>query len=333
MKKHFFKEYNMRNVLCAGLFLFTLPFMTSCEKEEIQKESVDTLAELQKKVASFVEENTVTITDRKTELENIAKRMISVEGGEFMMGAQAQSEDKPNYDEDALSNESPVHKMTVKNFKIGQFEVTQHDWLVVMGEYPQNFVKNVTSNIGSKNEELLKDILYFYGANRPIVFVTLDECQKFIDSLNVLTDSLLNLGNQKYRLPSEAEWEYVARGGKNAKETVYAGANNISEVAWHRGNAYDVENIGAEDYENYRLHQVGKKRANSLDIYDMSGNVSEWCGTYWAKYPNLNTSGDNYARRGGSWIQEASACRVSARDYGKANDFGATVGFRLALSE
>ena len=225
--------------------------------------------------------------------DGICIEMVKVEAGTFMMGAT--SEMKNPYDD-----EKPVHQVTLTNdYYMGKYEVTQALWQVVMGKNPS----------------------YFKGDNLPVNYVRWKDCQRFISKLNSMT-------GRKFRLPTEAEWEYAARGGKKSRGYQYSGSSNISDVAWYDGNSGD------------KTHPVGTKQANELGIYDMTGNVLEWCQDWYGSYysssqtnPTGSDSGSVRVSRGGGWNCNASYCRLSVRFY-YTPDFRLDIlGLRLALSE
>ena len=224
--------------------------------------------------------------------DGICIEMVKVEAGTFMMGAT--SEMKNPYDD-----EKPVHQVTLTNdYYMGKYEVTQALWQAVMGKNPS----------------------YFKGDNLPVNYVRWKDCQRFISKLNSMTGRM-------FRLPTEAEWEYAARGGKESRGYQYSGSSNISDVAW-----YD-ENSGS------KTHPVGTKQANELGIYDMTGNVWEWCSDWYSSYssssqtnPTGSDSGSARVSRGGGWNCNASYCRLSVRFY-YTPDFRLDIlGLRLALS-
>lgn len=199
--------------------------------------------------------------------------MVAVEGGTFTMGATSEQ------GSDALDFEKPAHQVTLSDYYIGQTEVTQSLWKAVMGSNPSNYK----------------------GDNLPVEQVSWDECQVFIQKLNQLT-------GKQFRLPTEAEWEYAARGGRKSRGYKYAGGNDIGLVAWYKGNS------GNE------THPVATKQANELGIYDMSGNVWEWCSDWYGDYqsssqsdPQGPSSGFFRVSRGGSYYCNAGICRVSYR--------------------
>ena len=229
--------------------------------------------------------------DRSFTVGGVTFKMIAVEGGTFTMGATSEQ------GSDAWDEEKPTHSVTLSSYSIGETEVTQALWQAVMGSNPS----------------------YFSGSNKPVEQVSWDDCQDFIRKLNALT-------GENFRLPTEAEWEYAARGGNKSRGYKYAGSNNIDNVAWY----YD--NSGSQ------THNVATKSPNELGLYDMSGNVREWCQDRYGSYssgsqtnPTGPTSGYFRVIRGGYWSAYARICRVSFRaDFDPAyRDSG--MGLRLAL--
>ncbi|MCM1042148.1 MAG: formylglycine-generating enzyme family protein [Bacteroides sp.] len=221
-------------------------------------------------------------------------KMVYVEGGSFQMGATAEQVG------DAEEDEFPVHKVTLSPYYIGKYEVTQAQWKAVMG------------NENNPSE--------FEGENRPVENVSWSEAQHFCEELSALT-------GRTYRLPTEAEWEYAARGGKKSKGYKYSGSPDIEEVAWYIGNSGSA------------THVVGMKKPNELGIYDMSGNVWEWCLDRYGSYdedavenPTGSASGSARVFRGGSWYNYAKYCRVAYRrcyNPGFRGDY--RLGFRVVL--
>lgn len=214
--------------------------------------------------------------------------MMMVKAGTFTMGATSEMKDPRD-------NEKPTHQVTLTNdYYIGKTEVTQALWKAVMGNNPS----------------------YFKGDNLPVEIVSWYACQKFISKLNSMT-------GQNFRLPTEAEWEFAARGGNNTKHYPYSGSNNIDDVAWHSGNS------------GRKTHTVATKQPNELGIYDMSGNVWEWCSDWCGDYsissqtnPTGPNSGSIRVCRGGGWNGGASS---SARgDFNSLID-GCFIGLRLVL--
>ena len=169
---------------------------------------------------------------------------------------------------------------------------------------------------------------YLSGTQKPVEKVSWNDCQTFITKLNSLT-------GQTFRLPTEAEWEYAARGGNKSKGYLYSGSNSIGDVAWYDVNACDVGSSSV----NYGTHAVKTKSPNELGIYDMSGNVWEWCHDWYGSYssgsqtdPTGPTSGSDRVLRGGSWFINATYCRVAYRSCITPTNMNSIIGFRLALS-
>lgn len=231
--------------------------------------------------------------DKTFTVGNVTFTMKPVEGGTFTMGA-TEEQGKHVY-----KGEKPAHQVTLTSFYIGETEVTQELW------------QAVTNNNPSK----------YPGSNLPVEKVSWDDCQEFIRRLNAQT-------GQKFRLPTEAEWEYAARGGNKSKGYKYSGSNNINDVAWYADNS------------SHKTHAVKTKASNELGIYDMSGNVWEWCNDWEGSYnsnaqtnPAGPTSGSYRVYRGGCWDRISSAwyCRVSYRSFNKPSLSFNGLGLRLAL--
>ena len=233
--------------------------------------------------------NTISIPVK----DGINIEMVKVEAGTFMMGATSELKDPDD-------DEKPVHQVILTNdYYMGKYEVTQALWEAVMGSNPSEYK----------------------GDNLPVEMVSWNDCQEFISKLNSMT-------GRKFRLPTEAEWEYAARGGKKSRSYQYSGSSNISDVAWYDGNS------------GSKAHPVGTKQANELGIYDMSGNVYEWCSDWYGSYssssqtnPTGADSGSSRVYRGGSWIYIAWLCRLSYRAGNTPGYRSYGLGLRLALSE
>lgn len=229
--------------------------------------------------------NTVTFT-----VNGAVFKMIKVEGGTFTMGCTNEQGGDCNDDE------SPAHRVTLSDYYMGETEVTQELWQAVMGRNPS----------------------YFKGGSLPVEQVSWYDCQDFIRKLNQLT-------GEKFRLPTEAEWEYAARGGNKSRGYKYAGGNDIGSVGWYRDNSRIT-------------HSVKTKQPNELGLYDMSGNVWEWCSdwydkNYYGNSPQNNpqgpASGSVRVRRGGSWRNCAISCRGAKRNRSTPGIRFDFVGFRL----
>ena len=195
------------------------------------------------------------------------------------------------------SNELPTHQVTLSSYYICTTEVTQELWTAVMGSNPS----------------------YFVGTNLPVERVTWNDCQYFLDKLNAIS-------GRQFRLPTEAEWEYAARGGDKSLGYKYAGSNDVASVAWYKSNSCD------------RTCPVASKEPNELGLYDMSGNVWEWCQDFFGSYsnepeenPQGPITGYNKVLRGGSWFDDASHQRVSYRLSNTPTIVEYNRGLRLAL--
>ena len=225
-------------------------------------------------------------------LDEIMRNMVYVEGGTFIMGATAEQKNK-------YKDEEPAHSVTLSSFYIGKYEVTQSLWKAVIGSNPSNRK----------------------GDNLPVEKVSWNDCQTFLRKLNAMT-------GKNFRLPTEAEWEFAARGGNRSRGYQYSGSNVLSDVAWY------------DDNSGSKTHNVGTKAPNELSIYDMSGNVWEWCQDWKGSYssstqtnPKGPSSGSLRVIRGGSWIFSARYCRVAGRYYGTPDYRSCRLGLRLALSQ
>ena len=229
-------------------------------------------------------------------------KMMPVEGGTFLMGS-------PEADSEADSDEKPQHEVTVGDFFMGSTEVTQKLWKAVMGSNPSKFE----------------------GDDLPVEYVSWNDCQTFLVELNAMkgTSNSSSYSGWTFRLPTEAEWEYAARGGEKSKGYKYSGSDDIASVAWYMGNS------------DSKTHAVGTKKPNELGLYDMSGNVSEWCldwyaSDYYSKSPYLNpcnnVSASSRALRGGNWGSNGKFFRIAYRSsYSPANK-SSNYGLRLVLA-
>lgn len=259
-------------------------------------------------------------------VNGVSFEMMRVDGGSFTMGATPEMKDKEDYDNECgwhdpydeenyddeeeyyevdeddndeyYYDEEPTHQVTLKGYYLGQTPVTQALWTAVMGNNPSKFK----------------------GDNHPVENVSWDDCQKFISKLNKLT-------GKRFRLPTEAEWEFAARGGNNSRQTQFSGSSNPAVVAWYNGVS--------------GTHPVATKQANELGIYDMSGNVGEWCSDWYedgySELHQYNPEGpdEGYERvfRGGSWSFDAWNCRSSHRNFETPDAGFNYLGLRLCLPE
>ena len=232
--------------------------------------------------------NQEALSNRTFTVNGVSFTMVGVQGGTFQMGSN-----------DGENDEKPVHSVTLSSYYIGQTEVTQALWKAVMGSNPSNFK----------------------GDNLPVEQVSWNDCQTFIRYLNQLT-------GQRFRLPTEAEWEFAAKGGRHSRGFTYSGNTNIDYVAWY------TDNSGS------KTHPVAQKQVNELGIYDMSGNVREWCQDWYGSYsssaqtnPTGPTSGSDRVHRGGSWLNSARYCRTAIRNDNNPDNGFIYLGLRLVLSK
>ena len=233
-----------------------------------------------------------TIDTKTFDVNGVSFTMIHVEGGTFTMGATSEMTEPHSW-------EKPTHQVTLSSYYIGETEVTQALWKAVMGSNPSDF----------KGDDL------------PVEKVSWNDCQTFISKLNALT-------GKNFRLPTEAEWEFAARGGNQSRHTQYSGSSRIDDVAWY------------EDNSGGKTHPVKTKQPNELGIYDMTGNVWEWCQDWDDSYdssaqtnPTGASSGSHRVVRGGSWDSSPWDCRSSNRECGVPEYSGNEFGLRLVLSQ
>ena len=212
--------------------------------------------------------------------------MVFVQGGTFQMGS--------NYTQDF---DSPIHTVTLSDFYMGKCEVTQAQWAAIMDE----------------------NYSYFRGDNQPVESISWNEIQEFLILLNSRT-------GKKYRLPTDAEWEYAARGGIKSKGFIFSGSNTLTDVAWYETNSGIT-------------HAVGTKLSNELGLYDMTGNVYEWCNDWYDRFstnaqtnPTGPSTGVVRINRGGGWSSDPSNSRILRRNFNYPGDRNLGLGFRLSYS-
>ena len=285
-----FAEYGIANLLEGGTYTLTL---VDADKQP-QQPTVQT--DIQTPVVGTTtqpaDQPSASPDVLPIEVNGVTFNMIRVDGGTFTMGATKEMKTTSKY-------EKPTHMVNVSPYYLGETEVTQELWNVVME--------------GSR--------INAQGDNMPVEYVSWNDCQEFIRKLNELTD-------RTFRLPTEAEWEFAARGGNKSKHTRYSGSRNIDEVAWYGGNS------------GGNPHPVKTKKANELGLYDMTGNVWEWCWDWRGEYgdiPQINPKGPNRGTRrisrGGSWYTSAESCQSSVRNSDDPDFSLCHNGLRLALSE
>ena len=215
------------------------------------------------------------------EVNGVSFDMVEVEGGNYLMGD----------DNSSIANEKPAHKETIPTFQIGKTEVTQELWQAVMGTNPSGFT----------GEEDL-----------PVEKVSWTDCNEFIAKLNELT-------GKNFRLPTEAEWEYAARGGNKSQGETYSSSNAIGDLAWYVSNS------------SSKTHPVAQKKANELGIYDMLGNVWEWISEKYSSDYSSERMGSRFVTRGGGWHNNAATSRVAIRSNVQESYTSDDLGLRLAL--
>ena len=277
---YFYKNFTiMRNAIMTIAALLGILVLSSCSKDNVKEETINGFniqweGELNKK--------------QKDVIRLMIKDMVFVEGGDFQMGATAESDSMINYDSEAGEYESPVHKVNVSSFYINKFELTQDQWEAVTGKTPGD------------DATLQWEQQYGKGDKYPAYRMSFTQATEFINKLNDYT-------GLRFSLPSEAQWEYAARGGKNTNYHKYAGSNNGGDVAWTSNDAT-------------KCNKVGGKNPNELGLYDMSGNVWEMCLDWYSDYTSaevtdpLETTYSGYrVFRGGSWNNYPRQARVTNR--------------------
>lgn len=226
--------------------------------------------------------NTLKFTVDGTEY---SYKMIYVGGGTYTMGCTGEQGGN------CYDSERPAHSVTVGGFYMGQTEVTQALWKAVMGSNPSRWEGNTL----------------------PVENVSYNDVKDFIGRLNSMT-------GKNFRLPTEEEWEFAARGGNSSHGYKYSGSDNVGSVAWYK------------DTSNGKTHPVAQKQANELGLYDMSGNVCERCSSLWCSDYNSARSGSSRVGRGGGWNLSARFCRVSNRGEDAPSGRYSNLGFRLSVS-
>ena len=232
-------------------------------------------------------------------IDTIIHNMVQVDGGTLIIRVPP-IQGYVTEDEEIIT-----HDFTVPSFQLGRYQVTQEEWEVVMGRNPS----------------------VHKGAKKPVEFIDLSDCQKFIKRLNIIT-------GMNFRLPKDTEWEFAARGGNYSKGFSFSGGNNLDEVAWYRNNSFKK----GESDPDFGTHPVGQKQPNELGLYVMTGNVWEWCSDFydnqrWPHHPDADGHelSPSYAIRGGSWKSAVRLCRLFCRIESPPTERRDVLGFRLAL--
>ena len=287
----------MRKRLLIALMAF-LPIMAFAQgaggqvrRPDKKQETTNTTPAKKRQTKKKESEQKPSKPSSETIIQRLINNMVYVEGGTFTMGATSEQ------GSDADSDEKPTHQVTLSSFSIGKYEVTQEEWEAVMGNNPSSFK----------------------GAKRPVENVSWSDCHQFIRKLRTLT-------GKNFRMPTEAEWEYAARGGNKSRGYNYSGSNILDDVGWYGSNS------------SSSTHDVGQLDPNELGLYDMSGNVLEWCADWYGSYdsnsqsnPGGPSSGSYRMFRGGCWPYSAGGCRVSYRFNSSPGHSRSYLGLRLAL--
>ena len=289
------KHFKLSPLLLMFVLTASFSFISTVTQDE---------KSLQIKKVSPVNRKNFTFT-----VNNVSFEMIFVEGGTFVMGCTPEQSD-------CFNSEKPAHNVSLSDFYMGKYPITQKLWYIVMG-----------SSIQQQRSLAERNTLCGEGDDYPMYFVNYEECEAFCNKLNTLLSNLLPEG-YKFGLPAEAQWEYAARGGKKSNGYKYSGGNSINNFAWNYDNS------------NKTTYPVGKKMPNELTIYDMSGNVWEWCSdwydvNYYGSSPSIDPKGPNSGTlrviRGGAWNEAATRCRVSNR--GNSSNYRLNrIGFRICLA-
>ena len=250
------------------------------------------------------QQTTIPATEKEISFDlggGVKLELVLIPAGEFLMGS-------PDAEEHALDSEKPRHQVRIsKPFYLGRYEVTQEQWEAVMGSNPS----------------------HFKGAKNPVEQVSWDDCQAFLSKLNANFAG----GDGRFVLPTEAQWEYACRAGSTTRYGFGDDKSGLGEYAWYAGNTGDKMHsahgkVGPMDSQT---HAVGQKKPNPWGLYDMHGNVWEWCAdrydkSYYANSPADDptgpVAGSGRVHRGGSWLDWAVSCRSAVR-------YGGTPGFRF----
>jgi formylglycine-generating enzyme required for sulfatase activity len=272
----------------------------------VSKDTIETIPPPDLKKISNKSLNTLT---------QMIKNMVYVEHGDFMIG------------NDGNANTKPIHKVFVKDFYINKYEVTQEEWEAIMGDNPSVFThRNKVGDVGTP---------YPYCPNCPV------ECVQW-DAVLLFTKKLSQLSGLSFRLPTEEEWEYAARGGNKSKGYTYSGSNDASEVGWlFENSAIANPTIGGMVSATKRTHPVGSKKPNELGLYDMTGNLSELCSSFYKlSYGTDNNMTSEWGlplnvtrvNRGGNWNSDSDKSHIYNRDITKIKlDANNMVGLRLVV--
>ena len=302
MKNSEIKRLVLAFIFSLGIFTVNAQGIVVCKKDgskiRVPYEQLDSIATYD---YSDGQGDVLDGENRVFTVNGVSFTMVPVKAGTFTMGATAEQQDP-------FGDEKPTHQVTLTNdYYMGETEVTQALWHAVTGYSPTVSGSSWSSNYGK-------------GDNYPAYYISYEDVLSFLSKLNSLT-------GENFRMPTEAEWEYAARGGNKSKGYQYSGSNTVDEVAWHKDNS------------NSMIHVVKTKLPNELGLYDMSGNVWEWCSDWYGSYSSSSqtdpvgaSSGSLRVLRGGCWSGSSTGCRVACRNDCTPSGRYAYLGFRLALS-
>ncbi len=303
-EKHYFIMYMKRLLPLLALILMTSFTVSAQNSKDVNGDGMVNVTDVVDVINYILKpsEDPNPSANQTFTVNGVSFEMVKVEGGPFTMGATAEQ------GSDAYDDEKPTHQVTLSSYYIGKTEVTQKLWEAVMGK--------------SVSQIACENVWYTYGvgSNYPMYYISWHDCQEFVTKLNELT-------GKNFRLPTEAEWEYAARGGNKSQGYKYSGSNTIDDVAWYTSNS------------GITTHPVATKAPNELGIYDMSGSVFEWCSDRYGNYSSsaqTNPTGPDSGwplrvHRGGCWGSYARDCRVSRRLYIGPAHRDYFLGLRLAL--
>lgn len=297
--------YSIKRLLCTVIATMTLASVAAQNKYDLNEDGAVNGADVVELYNYILNGSSDDGKAQSVTVKNLGSsvtfKMIPVVGGTFFMGATAE-QINPNKDE------TPAHEVTVSDFLIGETEVTQELWQTVTGSRPVADSYQWSEDRG-------------VGKNYPAYYISYADCVTFIEKLNTLT-------GLSFRMPTEAEWEYAARGGSKSQRYQYSGSDNLDDVAW--SNCSRIK----------KLQPVGSKNPNELGIYDMSGNVGEWCSDWYGQYsadtqtnPVGPSSGTERVNRGGRWYYVVNGARNSFRGRYAPSARYSNLGLRLVLEK
>ena len=263
--------------------------------------------------------DTARIANWSFYVNGLKVQMVGVQGGEFTMGRAGETLNPVQYDTEVLEDEVPSHRVVVSSFQMARTEVTQQLWLQLMGR--DEVAQRWNDEVG-------------LGDSYPAYGMSYEDVRTFLFKLNELLflSGAMDTSEMEITLPTEAEWEYAAKGGRRSAGYRYAGSDTLVHVGWFYDNSY----AKGKGQRGYGTHRVASRRYNELGLYDMSGNVKEWCRDFFGPYspdrqadPSGPWTGNRHVVRGGAWDEYSGYCRVTYREAVYANGGNESTGFRL----